>query len=320
MMKVLMTADTVGGVWTYALQLARAASDIEFIIATMGRLPSESQRIAAGALPNVTLISSDWKLEWMDDPWDDLVRERIFGPLGMTESFTSVRDLAGKINVATPHSDVNDTLLIVPWHNIDNIGPAGSINSNVSDMIKWVRFQLAQGSVSGKPLVSASALGETHTAQMVIPVGPDARQLNPYTHLNAYGMGWFLGDYRGRELDQHGGNIDGMSAMVAVMPEEKIGMVILTNANGSPVPSIALYRVLDGLLNEPARDWNGEYRKTFDKARAQAKEAQQKRLAQRIWPLMKLPGRMLIPCSSQTQPTSRHRAPETFSAIRIRSR
>ena len=215
-------------------------------------------------------------------PWDDLVRERIFGPLGMTESFTSVRDLAGKINVATPHTDVNDTLLIVPWHNIDNIGPAGSINSNVSDMIKWVRFQLAQGSVSGKPLVSASALGETHTAQMVIPVGPDARQLNPYTHLNAYGMGWFLGDYRGRELDQHGGNIDGMSAMVAVMPEEKIGMVILTNANGSPVPSIALYRVLDGLLNEPARDWNGEYRKTFDKARAQAKEAQQKRLAQRV--------------------------------------
>jgi glycogen synthase len=73
-MKVLMTADTVGGVWTYALQLARAASDIEFIIATMGRLPSESQRIAAGALPNVTLVSSEWKLEWMDDAWDDLVR------------------------------------------------------------------------------------------------------------------------------------------------------------------------------------------------------------------------------------------------------
>jgi len=73
-----MTADTVGGVWTYVLQLARAASDIEFVIATMGRLPSESQRIAAGALPNVTLISSDWKLEWMDDPWDDLVRAGVW--------------------------------------------------------------------------------------------------------------------------------------------------------------------------------------------------------------------------------------------------
>jgi CubicO group peptidase (beta-lactamase class C family) len=213
--------------------------------------------------------------------WDDLVHERIFTPLGMTESNTSVRDLEGKMNVATPHTEVNDTLLIVPWHNIDNIGPAGSINSSVSDMIKWVRFQLAQGSVNGKSLVSASALGETHTAQMVIPVGADAKKVNPFTHLEAYGMGWFLQDYRGRELDQHGGNIDGMSAMVALMPEEKIGMVILTNANGSPVPSIAMYRVLDALLNEPPRDWSGEYRKQTDKLRAQAKEAQQKRLAER---------------------------------------
>src|SRR5438105_454703 len=213
--------------------------------------------------------------------WDELVRERIFTPLGMTESNTSTRDLAGKPNVATPHTDVNDTLIVVPWHNIDNIGPAGSINSNVSDMIKWVRFQLAQGSVKGKALVSPSALGETHTAQMVIPVGADAKQLNPFTHLETYGMGWFLSDYRGRELDQHGGNIDGMSAMVALMPEEKLGMVILTNANGSPVPTIAMYRVIDALLNEPARDWNAEYRKQFDKFRAQAKEAEQKRLAQR---------------------------------------
>jgi hypothetical protein len=199
----------------------------------------------------------------------------------MTESNTSVRDLAGKSNVATPHTEVDDTLMTVPWHNIDNIGPAGSINSNVSDMIKWVRFQLAQGKVDGKSLVSQSALAETHMAQMTIPVGPDARQLNPYTHLEAYGMGWFLQDYRGRELDQHGGNIDGMSAMVAIMPEEKIGVVILTNANGSPVPTIALYRVLDGLLNEPARDWNAEYHKQYDKMLAQAKEAQQKRLAER---------------------------------------
>src|SRR5690349_19063122 len=213
--------------------------------------------------------------------WDDLVRERIFTPLGMTESNTSVRDLAGRANVATPHTEVNDTLMIVPWHNIDNIGPAGSINSNASDMIKWVRFQLAQGSVNGKSLVSASAIGETHTAQMTIPVGADAKQVNPYTHLEAYGMGWFLQDYRGRELDQHGGNIDGMSAMVAIMPEEKLGMVILTNANGSPVPTITMNRVLDALLNEPARDWNAEYRKQFEKLRAQAKEAEQKRLAQR---------------------------------------
>ena len=214
--------------------------------------------------------------------WDDLVRERIFQPLGMNESNTSTRALAGQTNVATPHTEVDDTLRIVPWHNIDNIAPAGSINSSVSDMIKWVRFQLAQGKVAGKSLVSPSAIGETHSAQMVIPVGADARQINPFTHLSSYGMGWFLQDYRGRGLDQHGGNIDGMSALVGMMPEEKIGFVILTNANGSPVPTIAMYRVLDALLAQPPRDWSAEYRKGFEKQRAQGKEAEQKRLAGRV--------------------------------------
>ena len=214
--------------------------------------------------------------------WSDLVQERIFSPLGMTESNTSTRALAGRSNVATPHTEIDDTLRTVPWHNIDAIGPAGSINSSVSDMIKWVRFQLAEGKVGGKSLVSASALGETHQAQMVIPVSADARAVNPYTHLSSYGMGWFLSDYRGRQLDQHGGNIDGMSAMVAIMPEEKIGLVILTNANGSPVPTIVMNRALDALLGAPARDWNAEYMKSRTKMVARAKEAQQKRLAQRV--------------------------------------
>ena len=213
--------------------------------------------------------------------WDDLVKERIFTPLGMTESNTSIKALAGNPNVATPHADVNDTLHAVPYHDIDNIGPAGSINSNAADMIKWVRFQLHEGKVNGKQLVGAGTLRETHTAQMVIPLGADARAFNPYTHLEAYGMGWFLQDYRGRELDQHGGNIDGMTAMVAVMPEEHLGMVILTNANGSPLPTIVLYRALDALLGAPPRDWNAEQLKVMAKAKSMAAAAEQKRIAAR---------------------------------------
>lgn len=214
--------------------------------------------------------------------WDDLVRERIFAPLGMTESSTSVRALQGKTNVASPHLTVNDTVHVVGYHNIDNIGPAGSINSNVVDMLKWARFQLAEGKVNGKALVAAGALAETHTAQMTIPVTAQAKALNPFTHLQSYGMGWFLQDYRGRELDQHGGNIDGMSAMVALMPEEKTGVVILTNANGSPVPTLVLYRALDIMLGAPPRDWNEEQKKVRDKALLVTKEAAAKHLASRV--------------------------------------
>jgi CubicO group peptidase (beta-lactamase class C family) len=214
--------------------------------------------------------------------WDDLIQQRIFAPLGMNESNTSVRSLAGRSNVATPHSEIDDTLRVVAWHNIDNIAPAGSINSSASDMIKWVRLQLAEGKVAGKSVVSASALAETHTAQLAIPRSADSRQINPFTHLASYGMGWTLQDYRGRQLDQHGGNIDGMSAMVGLMPEEKLGLVILTNANGSPLPTIAMFRAIDALIGAPPRDWSAEYRKVNDKARAQAKEAEQKRDAQRV--------------------------------------
>jgi CubicO group peptidase (beta-lactamase class C family) len=213
--------------------------------------------------------------------WDDAVRERIFTPLGMTESNTSTRDLASSQNVATPHQDIDDTLRVVPWHNIDNAGPAGSINSSVSDMAKWVRFQLAQGKFGGKTLVSASAIGETHLPQMVSPISVDSKQINPFTHLSSYGMGWWIQDYRGRELHQHGGNIDGMSAMVVLLPEEKLGAVILTNANGSPLPTITMYRAIDALLGQPPRDWSAEFMKVRNKSMALAKESEGKRLAQR---------------------------------------
>jgi CubicO group peptidase (beta-lactamase class C family) len=214
--------------------------------------------------------------------WDDLIRERIFAPLGMNESNTSIRALEGKTNVASPHLTVNDTVHVVPYHLIDNIGPAGSINSNVSDMIKWVRFQLDGGKVNGKPLVGPRPFAETHTAQMNIVVGAQAKTFNPFTHLQAYGMGWFLQDYRGRQLDQHGGNIDGMSAMVALVPEEKIGVVILTNANGSPVPTIVLYRALDALMGAPMRDWNEEQKKLRERALPAQRAAEAKRLASRV--------------------------------------
>ena len=238
--------------------------------------------------------------------WDDAVRERIFVPLGMTESNTSTKALAQLDNVATPHQEIDDTLRVIPWHNIDNIAPAGSINSNVRDMAQWVRFQLNAGKVAVtsasssavssapssapssvstsafKSLVSAGSLAETHTPQMVVPLSADAKAINPYSHLQSYGMGWFIQDYRGRELRHHGGNIDGMSALVAMLPAEKLGIVVLTNANGSPVPSIVMRRAFDALTGAPEHDWNGATKKVADRQRAQARETQQKREAARV--------------------------------------
>jgi len=243
--------------------------------------PSWSMRARFGYQNIMYLAAGQAVAKVAGASWDDVVRERIFAPLGMSASNTTVRALTGP-NVATPHADIDDTLRIVPWHNIDNIGPAGSINSSVADMAKWVRFQLAEGKAGGKSLISASALAETHAPQMVVPVSNDAKQINPYTHLSSYGLGWFLQDYRGRELRQHGGNIDGMSALVGFVPEEKLGFVVLTNANGSPMPMIAMLRALDAYLGATPRDWSAEYMKVRTKQLQMAKETLDKRLAQRV--------------------------------------
>lgn len=218
----------------------------------------------------------------MDMSWDDAVRRKLFEPLGMTSSNTSIRDLQGKPNVATPHILDEEAVIAIPYRNIDNAGPAGSINSNVLDMAKWVRFQLDSGKVGGKTLLSTGTFIETHTPHTIIDrEGPD-RVLNPYTHYESYGLGWFLEDYRGHELVQHGGNIDGMSAMVAMMPEEDLGVVILTNMNGTPLTAVLMRTIFDRYLGATGKDWSADIRKVYEDGEKRAKAAEAKRDSARM--------------------------------------
>ena len=206
--------------------------------------------------------------------WDDLVKSKIFAPLGMTTSSTSVRELAGKANVATPHADVNDTVRTIEWKNIDNIAPAGSINSSVRDMAQWLRLQLGHGKYGTQQLMSSGNHGEMWLPNIHIRLeGPTARFLAPGANLASYGMGWFLQDFNGRLAVHHGGNIDGMSAMVAMLPDEQLGVVILTNLDGTPAPEAIFPYVFDLFTRDTARDWNAEYHKIIDPLMKVGKEA-----------------------------------------------
>jgi CubicO group peptidase (beta-lactamase class C family) len=208
--------------------------------------------------------------------WDDIVRERIFVPLGMNESSTSIRKFAGIDNVASPHSKIDDKLQKVAWRNIDNIGPAGSINSNVTDMAQWLRTNLGGGMYEKKKVLSAGAVKEMQTPQTIIRIEGQNERLYPEAHFLAYGQGWFLSDFRGRKLVEHGGAIDGMRSEVAMLPEEKLGVVILTNRHGSVLPHVLAYRVLDAYLGVAKRDWSAELLKKFKVLEEQAKAAEKK--------------------------------------------
>ena len=214
--------------------------------------------------------------------WDEFIRERFFVPLGMTASSTSINELKTANNVATPHSKIEDKVTVIPWRNIDNIAPAGSINSNVVEMAQWVRLQLGEGTYQGQKLFGAAQAKEMHAAQTVIRFEPPYSMFYPEAHFLNYGLGWFLSDYCGRKVVEHGGAIDGMRAQVAMIPEEKLGLVVLSNMNGSGLPTALMYRIFDSFLATPSRDWSADLRKTMKTLEDAGKAAEKKQEAERV--------------------------------------
>jgi CubicO group peptidase (beta-lactamase class C family) len=188
--------------------------------------------------------------------WADFVRERILVPLGMIQTSTSVTALKNFENVAMPHAKASNKIEpIARWVN-DNVAPAGSIYSSVSDMAQWLRLQLGQGSYEDKKLLSLGAIEEMQKPQMIIADEEGATLSAPDAHFLSYGFGWFLNDYHGRKIVRHGGNIDGMTAIVGMIPEEHLGVVILTNLSANDLPTALMYRIFDAYLGLPAKDWS----------------------------------------------------------------
>ncbi|GAF98771.1 unnamed protein product, partial [marine sediment metagenome] len=132
-----------------------------------------------------------------------------------------------------------------PMRNVDNIGPAGAINSNVLDMAQWLRLQLGRGEYEGRRLISEENLRETWATQIDI------------TESVGYGMGWIIREWEGQPVIEHGGNVSGFSAQVAMLPESNLGFVLLTNASASPLPPQAINMVWGTLLKEETTDTGG---------------------------------------------------------------
>lgn len=213
--------------------------------------------------------------------WDDLVRTRILEPLGMTETVTQASGLSGRADVALPHDLIDDTLRVIGNAGIglvDPIAPAGSMYSSVLDMSKWIRFLLDSGRVGGRRLVSEPAFTEMFRPQTVIRPGdfyPTARLTRP--HFTAYGMGWFLEDYRGEGVAMHTGSIDGTVAIVGLIPDRRIGVVIFANRDHVELRHALMYRVFDQFIGGARRDWSVEMRAMYDSL-ASAARAQRRRV------------------------------------------
>jgi CubicO group peptidase (beta-lactamase class C family) len=204
--------------------------------------------------------------------WDDFVKQRIFAPLGMTESDTSAIDAQRSADFASPHEMRHGTVEAIPWKNIDAAGPAGSINSSVRDMAKWIALQLNEGEFDGKRLISTKSMDEMHQPQIVVPPGEIPTVFFPDSMQLTYGFGWFIQDYRGHQLILHPGDIDGFEALTVLIPEIHTGYEVLVNKGGDSYRQALGYHIADVLLHLPEKDWDAYFKKSDADMESQEKK------------------------------------------------
>ncbi|HEX7294955.1 MAG TPA: serine hydrolase domain-containing protein, partial [Pyrinomonadaceae bacterium] len=176
--------------------------------------------------------------------WDRVIETKIFKPLGMKYSNTTAAAMQKTRDYSLGY-DYNATTKVtrqLPQREIIPAAPAGAINSSAREMAQWLRFMLNGGTINGKRLVSEKGFNETITKQMNVAGTVD------------YGLGWFLRQWNGHKVVEHGGNIDGFNSQVAFMPDQKLGFVLLTNVTGSPLGAFAMTTIWKNLVGEPKQE------------------------------------------------------------------
>lgn len=207
--------------------------------------------------------------------WDDFIDGRIFTPLKMLNSATDFSYYEEEQKTAKGHVWTDKGAVGVSPVQTQTLGAAGSIFSTANDMAKWMRFQLSKGQVDGLQIVNPRIMEDIYSPHILI----EKKQLpTPFFSTShrqhSYGLGWFTFDYHGKNLLAHTGYLPGMSCILCLIPEEKLGIVILTNMDKSPYPSVLLASILDRALGLPETDWSSLlFAKFMQEKKNQEKEA-----------------------------------------------
>ena len=180
--------------------------------------------------------------------WDEFVDARLFKPLEMTRSTTSYREMQASENVAYPHLKVDDNVHIIEHTNTDNNAPAGGVWSSAWDMAQFLRLHINDGARTGNRILAQTTVQEMRKPLALDP-WPDP--VMPPSHLNAYGLGWALSTYQGRLVVWHNGLMHGMVSFVGYVPEEDLGIVVLTNHQRNLFNYPLFYHVINQYLGIP---------------------------------------------------------------------
>ncbi|MES2591909.1 MAG: serine hydrolase [Bacteroidota bacterium] len=210
--------------------------------------------------------------------WEDFVETRIMQPLNMTASASSFSRLKDKSNVIDAHAPVNGKVQPIRRDFMELMGPAGGIYSNLTDMCKWVNTQLnigAYGKNNENVLFSRTSQDEMWTPQTIIPV----RSTSVYnTHFSSYGLGWFLSDVKGYKQVTHTGGLAGIVTQVTLIPEIRLGIIVLTNQQSGAAFTAITNTIKDSYLGVTGIDRVKEMRD-----RELRNETEAKKITDDIW-------------------------------------
>lgn len=210
--------------------------------------------------------------------WEELVRRRLFEPLGMERSNFSVEVSQRDDDHALPYDENDDDELErIPFRQIDVVGPAGSVNSTVHEMSRWLDFNLRGGKAGESQLINPTTLADVQSPHMTMDATPERPEVSQPT----YGMGWVIDTYRGHRRVSHGGGIDGFVTSVMLFPDYDLGLVSFTN-RGSGLPSLANQHAADRLLGLEPIDWAGEALARQAAGEEATEEAEKKKEATRV--------------------------------------
>lgn len=213
--------------------------------------------------------------------WERFMKERVFDPLGMKNTFPSYEYHKNYANRSSAHFEVNGTIRPIPEDSADPVAPAGAVWSTANDVGKWVNFMLGNTTVGGKQLLKPETYKELLRPQVIIPPSggfyPTAALTKP--HWTTYGLGWFQHDYRGEKIDFHTGSLDGRTAIIGLIPDKKLGVYVFGNLDHAEVRHALMYKVFDLFgFGDNSRDWSTELKTLYgglkeaaDKAVAEAK-------------------------------------------------
>ncbi|MCU0391966.1 MAG: serine hydrolase, partial [Thermoflexibacter sp.] len=185
--------------------------------------------------------------------WEEFVRDSLVKPLKMSRTLMLAAEIPQSDNVAVPHTIFDDKLIKIPYPQIDALAPAGSMVSSVKDVANWLIMQLDTGRFEGKQIVSKQAIMKTWTANTIVSPNKSSFYRRQFS---LYGLGWGIQDYAGKRLLEHTGGADGFVTSTCFLPEEKLGVIVLTNTDQNTAYLSLRYQIVDAFLKQPYRNYN----------------------------------------------------------------